>query len=906
MRIIRRLVHWWRFRENAAELEEELSFHREEIERDLMARGHSPAEARARARRAMGNETLMREQSRDVWLWPWLEGMWQDAKGTMRGLRRSPAFSAGVMLTFALGVGANAAMFSFLDRLMFRAPALMRDPDSVHRVYLYRMSNGVYNEASGRYARHADLERLTTSFSAVAGFVAMPLAVGVGQDARELRVGIVTASFFGFFDAPPAIGRYFTAAEDAPPMGTPVAVLSHALWQTQYGGRRDAIGSTLQIGAVVYTIIGVAPQEFVGLWPLRPPVAFIPVSTYAASDIGSEWPTTYGSAFGLMTLVRRKPSVSVAAASADLTNAFKRSLRAEYGAEADSKRADDRIAALRPYALAGSVLLERSPEKSNVAKVATWLGGVTLIVMLIACANVASLLLARGLSRRREIALRIALGVSRLRLLSQLLTESMLLAVSGSILGLVVARWLSTMLSASFLPGTEPAPVATDARVLAFIALLTLAVGVFTSVFPILQAQRLSLTEDLKAGVRAGTYQRSRTRAALLVLQGALSLVLLVGAGLFVRSLHNVRNVRLGYDADSVLVVETVMRDVQLDSVRIVTLRRRLLEAATTVPGITHASLQLSVPFGGMSSWPIFVAGIDSVRKFGRFDLNAVTPDYFATMGTRILRGRGIESGDVAGARRVMVVGAAMGAVLWPGQDPLGKCVRMQVPPILSFDVQPETLPCTYVVGVAEDIHTQDIGPETRYFYYYLSAAQVRPEEGGLFARARGDAGLLIEPLRRRLQQEMPGAAYVTVTRLGANVEGVTRSWVMGATVFTAFGLLALLLAAVGLYSVIAYNVAQRRQELAVRVALGAASRDLIRLVVSHGVRLAAAGALLGGIIALIAGRWMEPLLFEQSPRDPVVFGIVTSLLLLVAVLASGIPALRGARVDPNIALRSE
>jgi hypothetical protein len=282
--------------------------------------------------------------------------VWQDAKGTVRGLRRSPAFSVGVILTFALGVGANAAMFSFLDRLLLRSPALLRD-----------------------------------------------------------------------------------------------------------------------------------------------------------------W-----------------------------------------------------MAARRPHALAGSLLLERGPGRSMVGQVATWLGGVTLIVLVIACANVASLLLARGLSRRREIALRVALGVSRLRLLSQLLTESMLLALVGSGLGIVVARWLGTMLRASFLAGSELPRVATDTRTLTFIAIVTLVVGVFTGVFPILQARRLSLTDHLKAGARAGTFYRSQARTALLVLQGALSLVLLIGAGLFVRSLNNLREVQLGYDADSVLVVETVMRDMKLDSARTV------------------------------------------------------------------------------------------------------------------------------------------------------------------------------------------------------------------------------------------------------------------------------------------------------------------------------------------------
>ncbi|MGH7574486.1 MAG: FtsX-like permease family protein [Longimicrobiales bacterium] len=456
---------------------------------------------------------------------------------------------------------------------------------------------------------------------------------------------------------------------------------------------------------------------------------------------------------------------------------------------------------LRPRALAGSVLRERGPERSNVAKVATWLAGVTIIVLLIACANVASLLLARALAKRREIAVRIALGVSRSRLVLQLLTESMVLAVLGSMLGIGVAIWMSATLSAAFLPDTERAAVATDPRTLLFIGIVSLTVGLFTGVLPVLQARRLTLTDDLKSGARAGTYQRSRARVALIVLQGALSVVLLVGAGLFVRSLRNVRDVRLGFDADSVLVVEMAMRDVKLDSARTVALREGLLAAALTVPGIEHASFQRAVPFRGRSNWPIFVEGIDSVSKFGEFDLNAASPDYFATMGTRILRGRGLEDGDVAGAQRVIVVGASMAGVLWPGDDPLGKCVRMPA----------DTMPCTYVVGVAEDIHTQSLGPETRYFYYYLPAAQMQPQVGGLFVRASGDTRRFIEPLRRQLQEEMPGTAYVTVTRLAEYLEDETRSWVMGATVFTAFGVLALVLAGLGLYSVIAYTIAQRR-----------------------------------------------------------------------------------------------
>src|SRR5687767_6708870 len=245
MRFLRRVVHWWRFRANAAALEEELAFHRNEIECDLIARGQSPAEARSAARRAMGNELYMREEARGVWLWPTLEGIWKDARGTLRGLRRSPAFTAGVLLTFALGVGANVAMFSLIDRLMLRPPPLLRDPDTVHRVHMFRTSRGIETQTGGQYPRNADLARWTRSFSNVAMHSSRTLAVGVGQDARELRVGVVSAGFFSLFDAAPVLGRYFMPAEDTPPEGAPVAVLSYAFWQSRYGGRADVIGTRL-------------------------------------------------------------------------------------------------------------------------------------------------------------------------------------------------------------------------------------------------------------------------------------------------------------------------------------------------------------------------------------------------------------------------------------------------------------------------------------------------------------------------------------------------------------------------------------------------------------------------------------------------------------------------------------
>jgi putative ABC transport system permease protein len=893
MRVIRRLAYWLRLRSKHTELLDELAFHREMVEQDLMKRGMSPAAARTEARRTMGNDTVMREEARAVWLWPSLEALWQDATYTIRDLRRNPTFTIGVALTLALGIGANAAMFSLIDRLLFRPPAFMVDPSTVQQVYMYRTSRGQESGTGGQYARYADLARYSTAFSQIAGVRLKGLAVGMGEGTRVRNVAIVSAGFFGFFDAPPALGRYFTAREDTPPDPAPVAVLSHALWTTQFGARRDVLGATLRIDAVEYTIIGVTPEGFVGLWPYRPPVAFVPLATYARSEGPPDWATTYGHSFGIGPIVRRKPDVTIAQASADLTNALRRSYQAQY--EGDPAGAP--LEQLRPRAVAASVLAERGPEPSSALKPARWLAGVTLIVLLIAAANVANLLLARAIRRRREIAVRLALGVSRRRLFGQLLTEGVILALVGAAAGVALAVWGGRVLSATFLPDTEPVSIITDARTLGFSTLVALGVGMLTAMAPMAQLGRTSLVADLKSGPREGTHGRSRLRTSLLLLQSALSVVLLVGAGLFVQSLRNVRDVRLGFDADPVLVVELEMRDVRLDSAATVALRLRLLEAAKGVPGVSHASLRESIPFAGMSSYPLQVAGMDSVRALGEFRFNAVSAEYFAAMGTRILRGRGFESTDREGTRPVLVVGQSMANVLWPGKDPIGQCVRV------GLDSMP---PCRYVVGVAEDIHSESIEPESKLFFYYMPALQWKPQEGGLFVRAAGEASRVAEPLRRALQREMPGTAFVTVNPMGNIVGAKMRSWIVGATLFTAFGVLALVLAAVGLYSVMAYNVAQRKHELGVRLALGAARTGIVRIVVTESLRLALTGVGIGAVAALAGGPWISSLLFRQSPRDPAVFAVVTVVLTVVAVAASAIPALRAARLDPKTALQAD
>ena len=827
-----------------------------------------------------------------------------DLRYTVRGLRAKPAFTTAVVVTLALGIGANAAMFGIVDRMLFRPPPMMRDPATAHRLYYYSTFRGKETASGGgQYARYLDFATASKSFSSFAGYARRDLAVGVGENAREMSVGAVSASFFGFFDAPPVLGRYFNAAEDSVPAGQPVAVVSHAFWSAKFGERKDVLGSKVQIGPTIYTIVGVAPAGFVGLWPDQPPVAYIPIVNYGAVQAasmrflstGESWWRTYH--WGWMsTIARRRPGVSLEAANAELSNAARRSYQSQIGENKGGHGTP--MALVKPHAIAASILSERGPNESSVAKVATWVGGVALIVLLIACANVANLLLARALKRRREVAVRLALGVSRARLLSQLLTESVVLAMLGAAAGILVAQWGGAALRSVLLTKSEPTVTFRDPRTILFAGLAAVVVGLLSGLAPMVQASRAgtTLVDDLKAGAREGMLHRSRLRTVLLVAQAALSVILLVGAGLFVRSLQNVRSTRLGYDVDPVMLVDLNMRGEKLDSVGTYQLRHRLLEAAKTIPGVTRASLTVAVPFWSSWSTSLFVAGIDTVDRLGQFNLNAVSPDYFATMGTRVVRGRGFTDQDTRMSQKVAVVSQGMARVLWPGKDPIGQCIRMNA----------DTMPCTTVVGIAEDIRQRSISADSGLYSYYLAAEQQGSQNGGLMLRVAGNAPDYAERVRRGLQRQMPGASYVTITPFSEIVGSQTKAWELGATMFVAFGLLALVLAAIGLYSVIAYNVAQRTHEMGVRVALGAQTRDVVQLVVRQGVLLGAVGLTIGAAVALGASRWVKPLLFNESASDPLVFAFVTLVLLAVALAASWIPARRAARVDPQVALRSE
>jgi predicted permease len=882
------------------DVDTELAFHLDMATEEMVARGMQEAEARAEAERrfrdldrtrqelaALGRARASHERRAR-----WGAAFVQDLRYAVRGLRRRPGFTLGVILTLALGIGANATMFGIVDRLLFRPPAFLPAPDQVHRVYFVRTFDGIDRSTSNTsHRRYQDIRASARSFSEIAGFWRTELAIGIGEEAREVNVATVTPEFWRIFDAQPHQGRFFGAEEDRLPAGAPVVVVGYEYWQSALGGR-EVIGTQLRIGQRDYAVIGIAPRGFDAVWT-APSAAFIPLSAGGAelsAGGGPHFANEYGFSW-MQILVRRKPGMTVEAASADLTRAY----LASYSAQRQEMPALDPAEEVRPRALATSVLFERGPNQSSVTRVAMWLVGVSVIVLVIACANVGNLLLARALSRRREIAVRLALGVSRGRLLGQFLLESMLLAGLGAMAGLLLAQWGSDFVRVTLLPDAGWPDSVFDARLVAFTGVAALAAGIVAGAAPILQARRADVSAELKAGAREGTYQRSRLRMSLLVVQCALSVVLLAGAALFIRSFRNVSDVRLGYEPDRVLYVSTQLRGEPLADEAGDLLKERLRAAAAALPAVEAASRTLTVPFFQSVDLPIFVAGIDSVDRLGIFTQQAASPDYFRTMGTRLLRGRPITEADRRGAPLVMVVSASMARTLWPRGDAIGQCVQ----------VGADTMPCTTVVGIAEDIKRESFTDDAGLLYY-LAMAQYPPGAGGLFVRTRGPASGQAEAVRRGLQALMPGASYVNVVPLDELVAPNLQSWRVGATMFSAFGLLALLVAVVGLYSVIAYNVSQRTHELGVRVALGARRSDIVALVLRDAFRLALVAVALGAGGVLYAGRWLEPLLFETSAKDPRILAGVAGALLVVAALASVVPARRAARVDPAVALRAD
>jgi putative ABC transport system permease protein len=896
--VLGRLLAWSRRGELDREMAAELEAHVDLLARDLEHQGMPAAEARIAARRQVGNLTAHREQSRDAWGFPRFDAVLQDIRYAIRGLRRSPAFTAAVIATLALGIGVNVAMFAVIDRLMFRPLPYMKAPGQTHLVYLQTILRGIIGTNTVfPYLRYLNLKEGAQGVGEFAAHSEWRFAVGSGDASRIRKVAGVSASYWSLFEAPPSAGRYFVASEDDM-AATPVAVISHGLWLTDYG-RRDVVGKTLKIGVVDYTIIGVSPPGFVGAAAGMSPDVFVPITTIPLNHSVSSQ-QTYKADYSwdwVQVLVRRAPGVSQDAASRLLSEAYIKS-RALARAINPRVMADSLV---HPRAIAGPVRQAAGPDAGLESRVLLWGTGVAAMVLLIACANVTSLMLARVIRRRREITVRLALGVGRARLAAQFVTEGLLLAAIGGVAGVILAQWGGVAIRSLLLPEGSPFNLAEDWRTLAVAIVTATGAALITAIGPAIVATRSDLAATLKASAREGTHQRSTARLMLLVGQGAMSALLLVGAALFVRSLGNAEAVPLGYDARPVLEVVTDYRGYEMDSVSGPAMRRRLLAAAQAIPGVRYAASFNSRLFGTNTA-ELAVDGIDSVSALGRFNFQISTPDFFRVMDMHLVRGRSFTDTDGLGAPRVAVVSEAMGSALWPGRDPIGQCIRVG----LGNRVDARQQPCTTVIGVAVNTAQQVIGDDPR-FMYYLPEAQVMP--GGLrqmLLRMDGDGRNEMERVRRALNAAMPGDGFVVVRPLQERVDDQSRSWRLGATLFLAFGALALLVTVVGLYGMINYNVTQRAHELGVRIALGAQPWNLMRLVVGQGVSLMVASVATGLFAAWIAARWVQPLLFKQDARDPVIYAAIAVIMIAVAAIAAAAPAMRAARADPNAALRAD
>jgi predicted permease len=882
------------------QVDEEIDLHIELRTQELIARGADPEQARQEAELRFGElrrarldlHRMAQERDRTMSMGEWLAGWRQDFAYSARSLAREPLVAVMVVLTLALGIGANATIFGIVDQLLLRGPAHVVSPETLRRVYVTQTgwTGGLVTSSSTGYVTASIMRDLPDLFDDVAVYSYSQAMVGTGEASRPEHVGRSTANLFPLLGVRPALGRFFTEAEDRPGAAEHVVVLEHGYWQQHFGGTPEALGRTLLLDGESYTVIGVAPRGFTG--PERTPARFwVPFS--AGMHPRADWETTWRARWA-QVITRVRPGVPPEQADARATAAYRAAAAAagqQEAAEADVK--------LLPT---GFTAAGKEPAEAAVSR---WLGGVSLVVLLVACANVVNLLLARGVRRRREVAVRLALGVSRRRLVRLLLSESLLLAVAGGALALALAAAGSGPLRGALLPEMIwDTPLNT--RVLLFSGILALVTGLLVGLVPALQSAGQDVTVMLKAGVREGGPARGRLRGGLIVLQTAFALVLLVGASHFVRSLWNVHTMDLGIQADNVLSVWASFpglddlppeqrqaqqaREQSFSRDAVERLRGRGDVAAATVAGsppMSGALMTLSLSVPGRDSLPTLPGG----GPYG----TAVSDGYFETVGTPILRGRGIEAGDRAGGEPVVVVNETMARTLWPGQDALGHC----------FHIGGSTAPCFRIVGIAQDAQRRALVEEPAMQYYVPIG---RSGLGGdqILVRPVGRTQAFIPELRSSLYSMDPRLGYVHITRLSDTLDDEVRPWRLGATMFLVFGGLALLIAAIGLYSVVAYGVAQRRAELGVRLALGARSSAIVALVLRQGVALVLLGVAIGVPIALLAGRMLEPLLFQTRTGHPGTLGAVALLLLLVAALASAVPAARAGRTDPLEALRTD
>ncbi|MEP7344504.1 MAG: ABC transporter permease [Gemmatimonadaceae bacterium] len=889
----------WRRSLRDREVDEEIRLHLELRIASLVASGHSEGQARVIAERRFGDMNTARadlkraaltKESQMRWT-DWFESISYDLMYGLRQLRRERSFGIAVVVTLALGIGANATMFGILDHLFLRPPVAITHPEQLGVAALHAtIRQGEIVQDPLSYPIYEDLRDTPDAFSGVAAYSATPLVFGTGPNARQIRGMRVTASYFPTLGVRALFGRAFAPGESDAAPGPQIVMLGYGFWQRQFGGSPSAIGATVDLAGERYTIIGVAPAGFTGVEPSEID-AWVPITAGVNAEDFKGWKEQRQS-YWITVVARPRSGLSLEQAAAKATVMNRANSVRDGDAPADMNRE-------RRMIVLSSTLPRDANANSSEAKVALLLGTMSLLVLLLACANVANLQLARAIRRRREIAVRVALGVSPGRLARQLTLESMQLTIVGGAVALLVAWWGGVFVRRVLFSRVDWVDPPIDGRVLLYTAIATLVTGFVTGLVPALMSRHGNLATALRSGLRDTEGGRSTGRFGLLVTQSALTVIFLVGTGLFVLSLRRIQAVPLGMQADHILIAQLNTAGRNDAPEARAAAYQRLADAAGRIPGVEGVALGQNIPFRSASGIGVTVPGLDSVpyTKAGGPYYNAVGADFFRTMGTRIMRGRGFTPGDRAGSARVVVVNETLAHMWWPRQEAIGKCMR----------IGGDTMPCVEVVGISENTR--------RFSIVEDSAVQfVVPLEQGpdgvtphvLFLRTTASASERAESVRRQLQVAVPGIPYVGVRSLADIVSPQMSSWRLGAAMFGAFGLVALVLATVGLYGVLAYEVARRTRELGVRVALGARRSQVAGLVIGQGVWTVGIGAVIGTVVAVALGGVVGPLLFNTSPREPMVFGAVALVLAVVAVVATWLPARRAMRVDPILSLRAE
>jgi predicted permease len=811
-----------------------------------------------------------------------MQTLLQDLRYGARMLLKYPIVSLVVALSIGLGVGANTMVYTWMESLILNPYPAVADADRLVGLNTRNSDGGASGAPPLSYPEAQDWRERAQSFDGLA--VYRPTRLSLRTEAEALGEPVwsefVSGSYFEVLRVHPAQGRAFLPDEER--QAAPVAVISHAFWQRRFNADPTIVGRRVQLNGVDATIIGVAPAGFGGV---RVGVAFdlwLPVTLQAQVERAEDRARNRGDRW-LQGFARLKPGVTVAQADAELN-----ALALEISAANGESPAVGATARLMRQQFFGSLL---TPLFSALLVV-------TGLVLLIACANVANLLLARASLRRREIGVRIALGAGRWRIVRQLLTESLLLSLLGGVCGLLVSLWARDVFVLFVPPVPQPVAisVALNWRVIGFAFALTLLTALVFGLAPALRAARADVVTVLKDEGRGQSGAKSGLRSALVVAQIAFSLVALVCAGLFLRSLRASRALELGFnDPARVLLVSTDFNLAGLKEADALAATDRLLERVRALPGVQQAAFSTMIPlgFGGHSRSGTKIEGYTPAQN-ERLSIERiiVSEGYFETMGIPIAAGRSLTRQDQRDGLRAVVVNEAFAARYWPGQEALGK--RLDQGPGWAT-----------VVGVARNSAYRDLG-EAPYPVVYSAMPQRFEPVTTLHVRTAQEPRLLTETLRREFAAINADLPFLEPRTLAEHISASSFVQFIGASMLSVFGLLALLMSAVGLYGVLAYLVSQRRREIAIRVALGAQSRTVLRMMLTQGLRLIALGQGIGLLAALAAGRLLRSQLPGVKPNDPLTFTVIALLLAAVALLACWIPARRATKVDPMIALRCE